>query len=166
MSRADHEMRAGRLTEAESAARGGVERLERLGERGFLSSTTGILAEVLYRQGKFDEAEDWARRTEELAAKDDFDPQFRSRAVQARVLATRGDFTEAEPLARDALAIVESTDWHIARGEAAAALGEVLELAGREDEARSFYEQALASFECKGSLPDIKATQQRITNLA
>jgi tetratricopeptide (TPR) repeat protein len=161
MSRADHEMRAGRLAEAESAAREGVERLERLGERGFLSSTTGILAEVLYRQGKLDEAEEWARRTQELAVRDDFDPQFRSRAVRARVLARRGEFSEAETLAREALAIAELTDWHLAHGIAAAALGEVLALAGRKDDARSFYEQALTSFERKGSLPDIKTTRQR-----
>jgi class 3 adenylate cyclase/tetratricopeptide (TPR) repeat protein len=166
MSTADHEMRSGHLAQAESAARDSVKRLERLGERGFLSSTIGILAEVLYRQGKLDEADDWARRAQDLAAKDDFDPQFRSRAVQARVIARRGDFTEAERLAREALAIAESTDWHMARGEAAAALGEVLELAGNEDEARSFYEQALVSFERKGSLPDIKTTKQRIADLA
>jgi tetratricopeptide (TPR) repeat protein len=166
MSAADHEMRSGHLTEAESAVRDSVKRLERLGERGFLSSTIGILAEVLYRQGKLDEADDWARRAQDLAAKDDFDPQFRSCAVQARVIARRGDFTEAERLAREALAIAESTDWHMARGETAAALGEVLELAGREDEARSFYEQALVSFERKGSLPDIKTTKQRIADLA
>jgi tetratricopeptide (TPR) repeat protein len=166
MSRADHELRAGHLGAAESAARAGVERLDRLGERGFLSSTTGILSEVLYRRGKLDEAEQWARRTEELAAKDDFDPQFRFRAVRARILARRGEFSEAERLAQESLAIAEVTDWHIAHADASAALGEVHELAGRKEEARSFYERALGSFERKGSLPDIEATRQRIAACA
>jgi Flp pilus assembly protein TadD len=96
---------------------------------------------------------------------DDFDPLFRWRAVLARVLAQRGEFVEAEKLAREGVDIVEQTDWHLHRGEAFTALGEVLELAGRRDEARAVYEQAVDAFELKGSLPDLEATRQRIAAL-
>jgi class 3 adenylate cyclase/tetratricopeptide (TPR) repeat protein len=162
MGRAFVELRAGRLDAAEAATRQGIEVLERLGEQGFLSTTVGLLAETLCRQGRYDEAEELARRTAELAIVDDFDPIFRWRAVLARVMAQRGEFVEAEKLAREGVEIVEQTDWHLHRGEAFTALGEVLELAGRADEARAIYEQAIEAFELKGSLPDLEATRQRI----
>jgi len=44
-------------------------------------------------------------------------------------------------------------------------LAEVLELAGGTAEARSFYEQALESFERKGSLPDIERMRLRLEQL-
>jgi class 3 adenylate cyclase/tetratricopeptide (TPR) repeat protein len=165
MSRASSELRAGSLDAAEAAARQGIDALEHLGGTGFLSTTAGLLAETLYRQGRYDEAEKLAGRTAELAMVDDFDPLFRWRAVLARVLAQRGEFVEAEKLAREGVDIVEQTDWHLHRGEAFTALGEVLELAGRRDEARAVYEQAVDAFELKGSLPDLEATRQRIAAL-
>jgi len=166
MSRASAAIRAGSFDQAEVAARDGVERLERLGEQGFLSSMTGQLAEALYRQGRYDEAEEAARRTEELAMDDDFDPRYHWRTVQARVLAQRGEFAQAEALAREAVEIVGQTDWYHQRGEAASALGEVLALAGRKDEARSAYEDARAYFERKESQPDVEAVQRRLDELA
>jgi class 3 adenylate cyclase/tetratricopeptide (TPR) repeat protein len=166
MSKADHAIRAGRLDDAEAAARKGAEDLERLGEIGFLSTTVSMLAETLYRQGRHDEAEEAARRTAELAMKDDFDPQFRWRSVRARVLARRGEFEEAERLAREAVEIVEPTDWYLQRAEAARAFGEVLELAGRTDEAQAAYEQAIEFFERKGVVPDAEAMRRRLADLA
>jgi class 3 adenylate cyclase/tetratricopeptide (TPR) repeat protein len=166
MSKTDEAIRAGRLDDAEAAARKGVEDLERLGEIGFLSTTVSMLAETLYRQGRHDEAEEAARRTAELAMADDFDPQFRWRSVCARVLAHRGQFAEADRLAQEAVEIVEPTDWYLQRAEAARGLGEVLELAGRTDEARAAYEQAIEFFERKGVVPDAEAMRRRLADLA
>jgi hypothetical protein len=165
MTWADNAMRAGRLEDAEATARDGIERPERLGDKGYLSSTCGIYGEALYRSGRYAEADEWAQRTRELASKDDFDPNYRWRALHARVLARRGEFAEAERLAREAVAIVEPTDWYPQRGEAAAALAEVLELAGNKDEARKFYEQARGDFARKESLPDVKAMGERLAQL-
>ena len=123
---------------------------------------TGQLAEALYRQGRYDEAEEAARRAGELASADDFDSRYHARSVQARVHARRGEFDEAERLAREAVDIAGQTDWYVQRGAAAAALGEVLELAGRPDEARAAYEQAVESFERKGSVPDAEAIRGRL----
>jgi class 3 adenylate cyclase/predicted ATPase len=162
MSFCEEELRAGRVEEAEARVREGVERLERLGEKGFLSSTMGQLAEALVRQGRYDEAEEAARRTAELTAPDDFDPDFRWRAVQARVLAHRGEHDEAERLAREGVDIVNKTDWLLHQGQALAVLAEVLELAGRNDEARATYEQALERFELKGSIPDADEMRQHL----
>jgi len=166
MSLADLRMRAGRLEEAEAAAREGADRLERLGEQGFRSTVAGFLAEALCRQGRYEEADEWARTTADLAMEGDFDPEFRWRAVRARVLAHRGEFEEAEKLAREGVEIVEQTDWWLHRGQAQSALGEVLELAGRVDQACASYEQAVDAFERKGVLPDAEAARQRLKQLA
>jgi class 3 adenylate cyclase/tetratricopeptide (TPR) repeat protein len=166
MSKANHALRAGRLEDAEAAARQGIEELERLEEQGFLSTTLGMLAETLCRQGRWEEAEKTSHRIAELASPDDFEPQFRWRSIRARALARRDEFEEAERLALEAAAIVESTDWYLQRAEAAQALGEVLELAGRTDEARAAYERAIGFFERKGIAPDAEAARRRIEALA
>jgi class 3 adenylate cyclase/tetratricopeptide (TPR) repeat protein len=166
MSLAEEELRAGRLDVAEQVAREGVERLEELREKGFLSSTLGQLAEALVRQGRFDEAEEVARQTAEVGAEDDFDPMFRWRAVQARVLAHRGDLDEAVRLAREGVEMVARTDWYLHQGQALAVLAEVLEQAGRRDEANAAYEQALERFELKGSVVDAEAIRQRLGAVA
>jgi class 3 adenylate cyclase/tetratricopeptide (TPR) repeat protein len=163
MGRADKDIRAGQFAAAEAAAREGMELLERLGDKGFFSSTVGQLAEALVRQGRDEEAEAAAQRARELAAPDDFDPLFRWRVVQARVLAHRGELTEAEHLAREAVEIVDRTDWYVQRGEARAVLAEVLELAGRPEEARRANEQAVEYFELKGSVADAERIRRRLS---
>ena len=165
MSLADQRIRAGRPEEAEAAAREAAERLEQLGEQGFRSTMTGFLAEALYRQGRYEEADEWAQTTADLAMEGDFDPEFRWRAVRARVLAHRGEFEEAEKLAREGVEIVEQTDWYLHRGQALSALGEVLELAGRVDDARACYEQAVEAFQRKGVLPDAEVARRRVVEL-
>jgi class 3 adenylate cyclase/tetratricopeptide (TPR) repeat protein len=165
MSFAEGELRAGRFEEAEAAARVGIERLERLGEQGFRSTMVGLLAEALCLQGRYVEADECAQMTADLAMEDDFDPRFRWRVVRARVLADRGDFDEAEKLAREAVEIVEQTDWYLHRGQALSSLGQVLELAGRADDAGAAYKRALGEFERKGALADVEATRRRIAAL-
>jgi class 3 adenylate cyclase/tetratricopeptide (TPR) repeat protein len=165
MSSANTEIRAGNFGVAEAEARKGVEGLEQLGEQGFLSSTVAQLAEALYRQGHYAEAEEAAKSTAELATVDDFDPNYRWRTVLARILARRDEFESAERLAREAVAIVEPTDWHHQRGHAFASLGEVLELARRNDEAREAYERALESFERKEALPEAEEMRARLAAL-
>jgi class 3 adenylate cyclase/tetratricopeptide (TPR) repeat protein len=165
MSGANAEIRAGRFDVAEAEARDGIERLERLGDQGFLASTVGQLAEALYRAGRYDEAEAAALRTKELAMADDFDARYHWRTVAARVLARRGDFAKADALAREAIEIADETDWLHQRGEAASALGEVLELGGRTDEARAAYEQARSYWERKQALADLQTLQRRLDAL-
>jgi class 3 adenylate cyclase/tetratricopeptide (TPR) repeat protein len=165
MGKANHALRAGRVADAEGAARQGVADLERLDEQGFQSTTLGMLGEALYRQGRWDEADQAALRVAELALPGDFDAAFRWRALRARVLARRGEIVEAERLAHEAVEIVESTDWYMQRGEAALTLGEVMELAGRTDEARAAYERAVESFDRKGMVPDAAVARDRLDAL-
>ena len=74
--------------------------LEAAGETGWLGTTAAVLAEVLWRQGKEDEAERYALLSERLAAPDDVASQWQWRVAQAKVLADRDRLSEAETLAR------------------------------------------------------------------
>ena len=134
---------------AETAAREGYEGLERLGERGFRSTMACYLAEALYRQGRFDEAEQLALEGQALATGDDFVTQNRTRAIQAKVLAQWGDTARAEELAREAVEIVGATDSYGEHGLALMDQAEVLRLAVKLDESRTALEAALALFERK-----------------
>jgi hypothetical protein len=52
-----------------------------MGETNYISTTAALLAEVLFRQGDFDEADEYTRICEELAAHEDVVSQFRYRSV-------------------------------------------------------------------------------------
>jgi class 3 adenylate cyclase/tetratricopeptide (TPR) repeat protein len=145
------EMLAGDLATAESELRRDYEALERMGETNYISTTAALLAEVLYRQGDLDGAEEHTRISEELAAQDDVSSQFRWRGVRAKILATRGHAAEAEKLAREAVAVIQPSDDPNSKGDALIDLAEVLRLAGRPAEAAEAARDALNLFEAKGN---------------
>ena len=79
--------------------------------------------------------------------------------VLARVRARQGDAATAEELIREAVAIVERTDFLFDRGTVQLDLGEVMELLGRGEEARAAREHALEMFEQKGDLVSAARTR-------
>jgi hypothetical protein len=101
------------------------------------------------------------RKCEAIAQRDDFDPQARLRSVRARLLARQGDFVEAERLAREAVAIMASTDYLDNIGHAYVALADVLTAAGRFADAAEALAQAASFFERKGdaSRPRVRETR-------
>jgi class 3 adenylate cyclase/tetratricopeptide (TPR) repeat protein len=136
---------------AERELRSGYGALEEMGERGLLSMVAAELARAIYAQGRFEEAERFTDASEELAATADMTSQISWRAVRAKILARRDEFTAAEELARGAVALAEQTDGLNSQGRALIDLAEVLELAGRAGEAQPVLEQALHLFEQKGN---------------
>jgi len=54
------ELLAGDLAAAESELRTDYRRLEGMGERNYISTTAGLLADVLYRQSRYDESAEFA----------------------------------------------------------------------------------------------------------
>jgi tetratricopeptide (TPR) repeat protein len=74
------------------------------------------------------------------------------RQVQARVHAGRGKHAQAERLAREAVAIGDSTDALNYQGDALCDLAEVLAAAGRGDKAATALEQAIERYERKRNL--------------
>ena len=85
------EMLAGDLENAERVARAGVEQLEQLGERGWMSTQACQLGESLYALGRYDESVTWALRGLEIGGSLDVYTQLTGLPVHAKVLARRGD---------------------------------------------------------------------------
>jgi tetratricopeptide (TPR) repeat protein len=85
--------------------------------------------------------------------------------VRAQLLARRGEHSEAEQLAREALGLAEDTDmlnWH---GNVLAALAEVYVLAGRVDDGLAQLERALALYEQKGNLVAAAGCRAKLDDL-
>ena len=114
--------------------------------------------------GRFDEAERELRQARAVAA----GPVGRAMApaVEALVLAARGELEQAEALARTGVAAAETeTDNPWLQGWAHEDLAVVLERAGRIDEAREALERALAVWERKRCLPYVSRLREQIDSL-
>ncbi|MDP9255239.1 MAG: AAA family ATPase [Actinomycetota bacterium] len=153
------ELLAGRPADAERALRISVDALERRGDVGHLATVAPLLADVLYLQGRPDEAMPLTELVARSALADDLDPQVAWRRVQAKVLAQRGDFENAEPLARKAIELAERSDYINAHARAIEDLAEVLRLAGRSQEAVVELDRATGLHEQKGNVVSAAKTR-------
>jgi class 3 adenylate cyclase/tetratricopeptide (TPR) repeat protein len=149
---------------AAAAANGerGIRILEEAGEQSWLSTGACWYAEALYELGRVDEADEWARKGLELADFDDMATQVLARQVLGRVLARRGEHSEAERIAREAVALVDATDAVTTQGDARVCLAEVHELAGRRDEATTELRAALERYERKGAVVLAEGVRRRL----
>jgi class 3 adenylate cyclase/DNA-binding SARP family transcriptional activator/tetratricopeptide (TPR) repeat protein len=136
---------------AEGALRRACEILAERGERPYRSTLTGELARVLCATGRFDEAEECSRLSQELGMDDDVVTAMLWRQSRATVLAQRGLHDAALQLAREAVALAEQADDLNAHGDALVDLAGVLELAGRSGEAGAAFEEARSLYERKGN---------------
>jgi predicted ATPase/DNA-binding SARP family transcriptional activator len=143
----------GDLEAAEAELRTAYEVLEEMGEQGWRSTVATRLAELLYAQGRHDEAWDFAQRSEEVAAADDLASQVPLRSIRALVLADRGAFDAAESLAREAIALVDGTDDIESVADAHLTLASVLRKRDRMSEALLEAEEALTLSEEKANIP-------------
>jgi tetratricopeptide (TPR) repeat protein len=150
--------------EAERAYRWGHELLEGVGERSALSTVQAQLASVLCDQGRYDEAEELTRSSEAIGDPDDLITQAGWRVARARVLARRSKLSEAEVIAREALAM--AGDYVFARGRSYEALAEVLALAGRSRDANEAVREAVAVYEEKGNAPFAQRARGLLDRLA
>ncbi len=156
--RGDHEV-------AESELRHTYESLRALGERSHFSSIAHALANLEYARGRYDDAELLTRECEQASRANDVHSQILWRSIRAKVFARREAFADAERLAREAVAFGEESDFLLARADAHADLAEVLELAGRSDEAADALEGAIDLYEWKGNLLAAGACRARLESL-
>jgi hypothetical protein len=87
---------------------------------------------------------------EETAGSEDAYSQSLLRSVRAKLLARRGEAAAAEELGRQAVAVVEPTDFLFMRCFALLSLGETLQLAGRQEKAPAILHDAVDLCERKG----------------
>ena len=136
---------------AEHDLRPVYDQLRTLGEKSHFSSVATVLAQAVYAQGRYDEAEQLALEAEEASRPNDVHSQIIWRATMGKVLAQRGEFEAAEQVARDAVALGEQSDFLHSQADARLDLAEVLRLAGRREEAAEEVRTAVALHEAKGN---------------
>jgi class 3 adenylate cyclase/tetratricopeptide (TPR) repeat protein len=142
----------GRPDVAERELRRGYETLSGVGEVSLLSTVAGILAEAIYAQGRYDEAERFTRISEGSAGAEDVYSQVLWRSVRGKCVAREGKTTEALDLARDAVTLVESTDSLDLRCHTLMCQAEVFRLAGRTTQAETILHEAIRTAEQKQNL--------------
>jgi tetratricopeptide (TPR) repeat protein len=146
------EMLAGDPVAAEAELRKDYDALDAMGERNYISSTAGLLAEALYRQGRLDDAAAFATLSEQIAAPSDVFSQHLWRGVRGKLLAHAGEHEEGIALASSGVEQTRTSDDIEGQGNALLYLAETQAIAGRpEDSARSARE-ACALFETKGNV--------------
>lgn len=146
------ELLAGDLEAAERKLRKDYGTLEQMGERNCISTTAGMLAEVLYRQGRYGEAAERVEVCRDLAPPDDVASQFLWRCVRAKLLARDEQHTEADRIINEALRLIGDSDWLDWQGEGFLDLAEIRRLAGRTAEASEALARASDCFAAKGNL--------------
>ena len=160
------EMLAGDLEAAELELRRSYEMLDAYGEKYMLSTVAGLLAQTLLEAGaSLDEAEQMSARSRELASDGDISTQALWRCSLGRILARRGALAEAEALVREAVEVLEPTDFTVLRVDACLDLGEVLAAAGRTDEVRDAYETARDLARDKGGVVTLGVVIRRLEAL-
>jgi tetratricopeptide (TPR) repeat protein len=123
-----------------------------MGERNYITTTAGLLADILYRQGRYDESAEFAAVCEHLASPDDVGSQFLWRCVRGKLRARQGGINEAEALLSAATALIETSDQLDLQGNGLLDFAEVWELAGAPADAADLSEQAAMLFERKGNV--------------
>ena len=155
---------AGDLEAAEREFRQGIALWYEMGELGAQFTMLAELAEVLYEQGRYAEAEDAADRV--LAAgMADLEHQAHGGAVRSKTLAAAATLQEAERIARAVALLTDGCDSVHIRARSILALAEVLELAGRAGEAAPWAREALRLYEAKGDVISARRTRERLARL-
>jgi predicted ATPase/DNA-binding SARP family transcriptional activator len=157
--RAIVEMLAGDPAAAEAYLKAASDTLDDMEDEALRSTTDAFRAQALLAQGRDGEAEHYTRLSEQRAAASDLLTQMMWRSVRARVLARRGEFDQAEALARHAVSLAEQTDFISQRADVLLDLTHVLRQAGRLQLAHATGTEALHLYQQKGnSVAAVKAS--------
>ena len=137
---------------AEAQLRRDYEDLSVLGERYVLSTVAGLLSQVTFTRGAFEDADSFALICEELAADDDVASQALWRGTRAKLMARSGQVAEAMELARATLDLVRASEAPLMQAEALRDLAAVLAISERADEAAVALAEARDLYELKGDI--------------
>jgi tetratricopeptide (TPR) repeat protein len=160
------ELIAGDPTAAEGRLREGYEIFRGIGERGYLGTVTGELAEALYAQGRLNEAQEMIDQARETSTPHDIDAQVRWRAVGAKLLARNGQFSAARQLVSEADQLASPTSWAALQAEILLATAEVDRFARMPEEAAASLQAALRIYEEKRAVYMAEQVRASLANLA
>jgi DNA-binding SARP family transcriptional activator len=141
------------------------EALKRVGETTHFSTVAHSLANALYLQGRYDEAEQLTAECERASKPNDVHAQTLWRSTRAKILARKGAFDEADRLGREAVAYAAAGDFLPGNADALADLAEVYDLAGKPADAVLALEDAIRLYELKGNLVAAAGCRARATSL-
>jgi class 3 adenylate cyclase/tetratricopeptide (TPR) repeat protein len=136
---------------AERPLREGAAKLASMSDRGLLATTNAMLAQAVFAQGRFDEADELCDMAVDIGTAEDTITQAIWRGVKAKLLARKGHHDRAEALAREAAALVEPTDLLSHRADAMLDLAEVLRTSSRTGAYQSAARTALSLYDRKGN---------------
>jgi tetratricopeptide (TPR) repeat protein len=133
------------------------------GSEGVLSAWATLLARDLCLLGRFNEAEDWLRRTSHAW----HTPWARANGQSAEALLAshRGDPQQAESSARAAVAVAEQTDSLLLQARVYEDLGRVLASAGRRAQAEEALVKALDRYDGKKMRTPAEQVRARLNTL-
>jgi len=139
--------------------------LEEHDQRALLSTYAPRLGRTLCILGRHGEAMPLARAGRELGDPQDAVTQMLWRQVEALVIVRQGNHEEAERLAREAVAISDTTDGLNFQGDTRHDLAEVLLAGGRRREAATALSEAAERYAQKKNIPLARHARERLTGL-
>jgi tetratricopeptide (TPR) repeat protein len=153
------ELLAGDLERAQSALERSYAVLKQHGERSYLATRAAMLADVLCRRGRWEEAKTHVSAAQSGSVADDVATEWLWRSVEAKLQARVGRQDRALQLASEALAILTDTDALNHQAACRLDLAEVHRLGGDPAQAATTIEEAIELFERKGN--EAAAAQSR-----
>jgi tetratricopeptide (TPR) repeat protein len=159
------EVLAGDLRAAEVELRRDYGVLEAMDEVYTRSTISALLGQVLWAQGRYDEAIEFTHTARELADSDDLYSQVLWRSVEAKNLAKSGQGETGIELATEALAMLDATVDIELRADILIDLAETLRLAGRQEEGGPHIREALQLYRQKGDVILAAAAADRLSSL-
>jgi class 3 adenylate cyclase/tetratricopeptide (TPR) repeat protein len=159
------EMIAGDLEAAERELRKDYQTLEQTGERNYISTTAGMLADVLYMQGRYQDSAELVAVCRDLASPNDVASQFLWRCVQAKLLARDGQYERSDSIMAEAIELISASDWVDWQGDGFMDLAEICRLRGRIGDALEAVEQASMRFAAKGNVVSARWAEKRADDL-
>jgi hypothetical protein len=142
---------AGETRSAESIAARALAAAEAHGDRSWQARFLCALAEAAFLNGDYEQTLSLTDDARDLGLPTDVFHALGWRSPRARALAKAGDHKAAEELAREALDLVDATDFLVGRGQARVVLADVLQAMGSDEDAAVSAEEGAALLAAKGA---------------
>jgi ATP/maltotriose-dependent transcriptional regulator MalT len=159
------EILAGELEAAERELRKDYQTLEQMGERNYISTTAGLLAEVLYLQGRYRDSAEFVAVCRDLASPDDVASQFLWRCALAKLLAQDRHYEQSDSIIAEAIELIGGSDWVDWQGDGFMDLAEICRLRGRTSDALEAVAQASVRFTAKGNVVSARRADELAAGL-